>query len=60
MFVDGGWRPFQEPPSRKPKVTDRQERILLWLIMAGAFLLMTAPIAGVTIVQALVAVLRHT
>ena len=43
-----------EPPRRKPRVTKRQERIILWLVVINALLLLIAPIGGVTILQAVI------
>jgi hypothetical protein len=58
MFVEGGWRPRREPPPGAPRPTDREERMLLWLVAAIALLLLLAPIGGATILQAVVATLK--
>ena len=62
MFVEGGggWTPRPwEPPPRRPRMTKRQERVLLWILGFNAVLLLVAPIGGATVVQALVAVFAH-
>ena len=57
MFVEGGgWRPSWEPPPRRPRLTKRQERVLLWLVLINALLLLIAPIGGATIIEAVIAV----
>ena len=38
---------------------ERQERVFLWLIAVNALLLFIAPVAGATIIHAILAVLRH-
>ena len=58
MYAEGGWKPPQEPPPRKPRVTERQERVFVWLIAANALLLLLAPIGGATVVHAIVAVVK--
>ncbi len=59
MYVDEAWRPSGEPPPRKPRLTERQERVFLWLIAVNALLLLIAPVGGATIVHAVLAMLRH-
>ncbi|ACL63123.1 conserved hypothetical protein (plasmid) [Methylobacterium nodulans ORS 2060] len=59
MYVEGGWKPSWEPPPRRPQLTERQERVFLWLIALNALLLLLAPIGGATIIHAVLAVLRH-
>ncbi len=55
MYVEGGgWRPPSEPLRRRPRVTKQQERIILWLVVLNAFLLLIAPIGGATIIQAII------
>ena len=58
MFVDEAWRPSGEPPL-EPRPTQRQERVFLWLIAVNALLLLIAPMAGATIIHAVLAALRH-
>ncbi|ACL62411.1 hypothetical protein [Methylobacterium nodulans] len=58
MYVEGGWKPPWEPP-REPRLTQRQERVFLWLIAVNALLVFIAPIGGATIIHAVLAVLRH-
>ena len=60
MYLDEAWRPQGEPPPREPRITKRQERVLLWLIAVNALLLLIAPIGGATIVHAILALLRHS
>ena len=59
MFVDVEWRPQGEPPPREPRPTQRQERVFVWLIAVNALLLLIAPMAGATIIHAVLAALRH-
>ena len=59
MYVDEAWRPHGEPPPREPRPDKRQERVFLWLIAVNVLLLLIAPIGGATLVQAVLAVLRH-
>jgi hypothetical protein len=54
MFVEGGWKPPREPP-RKPRLTKRQERVLVTLIVLHALLLLIASISGAPIINAVVA-----
>jgi hypothetical protein len=56
MYAEGGWSPRPEPP-RRPRLTPRQERLLLWLLAANALILLIAPLGGSTVVHALVAAL---
>jgi hypothetical protein len=58
MYVDEAWRPSGEPP-RELRPTERQERVFLWLIAVKALLLLIAPMAGATVIHAVLAVLRH-
>ncbi|GBU16556.1 MULTISPECIES: hypothetical protein [Methylobacterium] len=58
MFVEGGWKPSWEPP-RKPRLTKRQESVLLWIIGANLLLLLVAPIGGATVFHALLAMMRQ-
>lgn len=59
MYFDGGWKPPQEPPSRKPQLTKRQERLLVGIIAVNALFLLIAPIGGATVIHAILAALRH-
>ena len=57
MFVEegGGWEPLPwKPPSRR-RLTDREERVIMWLIPFCVLLLLVAPIGGATVVQAVIA-----
>ena len=58
MYVDEAWRPSGEP-SPEPRPTQRQEWVFLWLIAVNALLLLIAPMAGATIIHAVLAALRH-
>ena len=60
MFVEGGWKPEPEPLPHRPRLTPRQERVILWLLAANAVLLLVAPIGGATIFHAIVAALTHS
>ena len=58
MYVDGGsgWRPSPwQPPPRRPRISKRQERVILWLIVVNALLLLVAPVGGATVIQAVIA-----
>lgn len=56
MYAEGGgWRAPREPAPRRPRLTRRQERIILRLVALNALLLLVAPIGGATIVQAVIA-----
>ena len=59
MFVDVEWRPQGEPPPREPRPNERQERVFVWLIAVNALLVLIAPMAGATIIHAILAALRH-
>ncbi|GJD49729.1 hypothetical protein OPKNFCMD_2462 [Methylobacterium crusticola] len=59
MYVEGGWTPSPEPPPREPRLTKRQERVLLWLIAVNVLLMFVAPIGGATVVHAVLAMVRH-
>ncbi|WP_407520804.1 hypothetical protein [Methylobacterium oryzisoli] len=59
MYVEGGWKPAWEPPPREPRLTKRQERVFLWLIVVNVVLLFVAPIGGTTIIHAVLALLRQ-
>ena len=57
MYAEGGWKPSWEPP-RKPRLTKRQERVLIWIIVANLLLLLVAPVGGATIIHAILAAFR--
>ncbi len=50
----GGFRPSPWQPPRRPRITKRQERTILWLVGVNALLLLVAPIGGVTIIEAVI------
>jgi hypothetical protein len=60
MFVDfkDPWPPPPrwEPKRSAPKLTPRDERVLLWAVGFNLLVLLIAPIGGASIIQALVAV----
>lgn len=58
MYLDEGWKPRPEPEPRKPRMTDREELTLMWLVVVVALLLLIAPIGGGTIVQAVLAAIE--
>ncbi len=63
MFVEGGggWKPPPwRPPPRKPRVTKKQERVILWLVGVNVLFLLIAPIGGVTIVETVISLLAHS
>jgi hypothetical protein len=55
MFVEGGWKPRREPLPRKLRLTKRQERVLVTIIVLHALLLIIASISGATIIHSVVA-----
>ncbi|GEP07069.1 hypothetical protein [Methylobacterium oxalidis] len=57
MYAEGGWKPSWEPP-RKPRLTKREERVLIGIIVANLLLLLVAPVGGATIIHAVLAALR--
>ena len=57
MFLErggGGFHPPAWQPPRRPRITKRQERVILWLVGVNAVLLLVAPIGGVTIIEAVI------
>ena len=58
MYFDGGWKPPQDPPSRKPRFTKRQEQVFVGIIAMNALFLLVAPIGGATVIHAILAMLR--
>jgi hypothetical protein len=59
MYAEGGWEPPWEPPPRKPRLSKRQEMVLVSLIVFNALLLLIAPIGGASVIHAVLAVLRQ-
>ncbi len=61
MYLDrDAWpppRPWQPPP-RKPRLTKRDEKVLTWLIGLALIAWLCAPLAGATLFDALIAMLR--
>lgn len=58
FFDEAGWgRPKEPAPKRV--ITPRQERIVLWLILANALFLLVAPIGGGTIIEPVAALLAY-
>ena len=60
MFVEGGWRPSWDPPPRppQPRLTGRQERMLIWIIVVNVLLWVLAPIGGATVIHAALAMMQ--
>lgn len=58
MFVEGGWKRPVDPPPRRPRLTARQQQVVVWIFAINAVLLLVAPIGGATIIGAIVALLR--
>ena len=54
----GGGPPPPWQPPRRPRVTKKQERAILWLIGLNALLLLVAPIGGATIIEAVIKLFR--
>ena len=50
----GGFHPPPWQPPRRPRITKRQERTIMWIIGVNALLLVVAPIGGVTIIEVLI------
>ena len=59
MYAEGGWEPPWEPPPREPRLTKRQEKVLVWLIAVNVALLVIAPIGGATVIHAILAMVRQ-
>ena len=56
FFDEAGWgRPSEPRPKRV--ITPRQERIVLWLLIANMLFLLLAPIGGGTVVEGVVALI---
>ena len=58
MYAEGGWKPPCEPPPRRPRLTERQERVFVWLIALNALMLFIAPIGGATVMHVFLAALK--
>lgn len=58
MYFEGGWKPPQEPPSRKPQPNKRQEQVFVGIIAMNALFLLVAPIGGATVIHAILAMLK--
>ena len=63
MYVDfRDDRPFPEPwKPEKPKrrLSKRQEDIVAWVIGLNLLMLLLAPLAGFTVIDAIIALVRH-
>ncbi|MDR7036672.1 hypothetical protein [Methylobacterium segetis] len=59
MYAEGGWKPPGEPPPGRPRLTKREEQVLLWIISVNLLLLLIAPIGGATVIHAVLAALRQ-
>ncbi|WP_174297998.1 hypothetical protein [Sphingomonas bacterium] len=62
MFLDhNGWPPPEpwrpKPPRRR--ITVRQERMIAWIIGFNLLMLLLGPLAGATVFEGVVALLRH-
>ncbi|WP_375394820.1 hypothetical protein [uncultured Sphingomonas sp.] len=62
MFVDfrNAWPPPEPwPPKRPPRhVTKRRERMIGWIVGLNLLMLLVGPLAGATIFDAIVALVR--
>ncbi|MCK8785789.1 hypothetical protein M0638_15525 [Roseomonas sp. NAR14] len=62
MYVDwNDWPPpYREPPPPppRPRFTKRDERLVVWVLGVNLLLWFLAPLAGVTFLHAILAVLR--
>jgi hypothetical protein len=58
MFVDlpHYWSP-PEPQRPRPRLTERQQKVMGWIIGFNVMMLFLAPIAGITIFDVLLALL---
>jgi hypothetical protein len=54
FFDEAGWGRSSEPRPKRV-ITPRQERIVLWLLLANMLLLLIAPIGGGTVVEGVMA-----
>ena len=59
MYLDEkrDWVPPEWPEKPARRLTEKQESLLMWIMMANLLLLFVAPIAGVTLFGALFALL---
>lgn len=58
MFVDFSDPippPRWEPEPRRPELGAREEKVLLWLVGANLLMLLLAPLAGASVIHALLA-----
>jgi hypothetical protein len=49
------WEP---PPEPRPRLSAKEGRVLAWLVGGNAVMLLLAPLAGASLVQAVIALLR--
>lgn len=62
MFLDLNDQPHLppwEPPREQPRLTARDEKVLLWAVSLFLLLLFFSPLAGVTLFDAVLAVIRR-
>ena len=58
-FQDDPPPPRWEPsPERRPNLSPREGRVLAWLVGGNMLVLLFAPLAGASLVQAVIALLR--
>jgi hypothetical protein len=49
------WEP---PPEPRPRLSRREGKVLAWLVGGNAVVLLFAPLAGASLIQAVIALLR--
>ena len=59
VYVPPDDRRARHPPGPEGGISKRSEAVLLWLIAVFLLAMRFAPIAGGTLIQALLAVLQH-
>lgn len=59
VYVPPVERRARHPPEPESSISKRGEAVLLWLIAVFLLAMLFAPIAGGTLIQALLAVLQH-
>lgn len=59
VYVPPDERRARHPPEPEEGTCKRDEAVLLWLLAVFLVAVLFAPIAGATLIQALLAVLRH-
>ncbi|MDQ1194670.1 hypothetical protein [Agrobacterium sp. SORGH_AS 787] len=56
--LQGYYRQQPEPPQRKPEyrqLSEREQKVLIWVLVFNAVLALVAPIGGATVISAVLA-----